>query len=261
MAILDILNEGSATPVIENDRESTGLVAKVAKSPSDMKFLIHEYGVTAPLCHANILTPYCQIPNGFLLEKMSENLDSHIKENFDTTQMKIPLRDKITTGLLKAVSHLHSKLIAHLDITPENILLTADGIPKLTNFSHARRVRDGDGQQNSVTASRGRIPFLCPEILAQKPVNNLTAVDAWAVGVVMYYMFTGGLLPFEGDSAEEVYNNQIQGAEWVPHRVRSKMINDISFTKFYVAMFLLMNFEANRRPSIDSVLKEISTHK
>ena len=175
--------------------------------------------------------------------------------------MKTPLREQITTGILKGVSYLHSKLIVHLDITPENILLTADGIPKLTNFGHARRVRDRGGQQNSGTASRGRIPFICPEVLAQNPVNNLTAVDAWAVGVVMYYMFTGGLLPFEGDSAEEVYNNQIQGAEWVHHRVRSKMINDVSFTKFYVAMFLLMNFEPNRRSSIDSVLKEISTHK
>ena len=147
--------------------------------------------------------------------------------------MKTPLREQITTGILKGVSYLHSKLIVHLDITPENILLTADGIPKLTNFGHARRVRDRGGQQNSGTASRGRIPFICPEVLAQKPVNNLTAVDAWAVGVVMYYIFTGGLLPIEGDTAKEVYNNHIQGAVWVPHRVRSKMINDDSFTKCF----------------------------
>ena len=258
MTILDILNEGSATPVIEGPPR---LIAKVAKNPADMKSLIHEYGLAVSLHHNNILTPYGQIPNGFLIEKMSENLDTHIKENFDTTQMKLRLRDPITIGLLKAVSYLHSKNIAHLNITTENILLTADGVPKLANFGLARRVRDEHGESQIVTGIRGSITYQCPEVLAEKQVNNATAVDAWAVGVVMYVMFTGGLLPFRGDSADAVYQQQVQGAEWVPHSVRSKMVIDDSFRKYFTAMFLLMNFYPQRRPSIVSVLTELSTHK
>ena len=258
MTILDILNEGSATPVIEGPPR---LIAKVAKNPADMKSLFHEYGLTVSLHHANILTPYCQIPNGFLIEKMSENLDTHIRENFDTTQMKLRLRDPITIGLLKAVSYLHSKNIAHLNINPENILLTADGKPKLANFGLARRVRDEDGQRQIVTGIRGNIPYLCPEVLSETKSDDLLAIDAWAVGVVMYFMFTGGLLPFRGDSSDAIYQQQVQGAEWVPLSVRSKMVIDDSFRKYFIAMFLLMNFYPHRRPSIVSVLTELSTHK
>ena len=176
---------------------------------------------------------------------------THIKENFDTTMMKLQLRGPITTGFLKAVSYLHAKNIAHLNITLENIVLTADGIPKLANFGLARRVRDEDGPRQIVTGIRSSIPYICPEIPSKTKNDVLMAIDAWVAGVVMYVMFTGGLLPFRGDSADAVYQQQVQGAEWVPHSVRSKMIIDDSFRKYFNAMFLLMNFDPQRRPSID----------
>ena len=183
---------------------------------------------------------------------MSENLETHIKENFDTTMMKLQLRGPITTAFLKAVSYLHAKNIAaHLNITLENILLTADGIPKLANFGLASRVRDEDGPRQIVTGIRSSIPYICPEIPSKTKNDVLMVIDAWAVGVVMYVIFNGGLLPFRGDSADAVYQQQVQGAEWVPHSVRSKMINNDSFRKYFIAMFLLMNLNPQRRPSID----------
>ena len=247
-SILDILGVESQAPT-----DSTRYTAKISKDPSSTNNLLRESEFLSTLRHDNIVSVVGKVPGGYLMEALPESLDTHIKRNFDTTTRKVPLRDPITVGLLKAVSYLHQKEIVHLDINPENVLITADGVPKLANFWLALRIRDEDGHAQSLQGIRGSIP-----ILAGGRVNIMTAVDAWAVGVVMYAIFTGGKLPFAGTNPKEVYQQQVQGATWVPHRVRSMMVCDESFSNYFFAIFLLLNFLPERRPSMDIILREIS---
>lgn len=258
MSILDILGEESETTVDDTEKSAGRYAAKVSKDPSFTKHLLRESEFLSTLRHDNIVSLIDRVPGGFLMDELPETLDNHIKQNFDLAMMKVPLRDQITVGLLKAVNFLHSKGITHLDIRPENVFLTADGVPKLANFGLALHIRDEDGQFQCLQGICGSLPYLCPEILAGGRANILTAVDAWAMGVVMYTIFTGGKLPFAGSSPKEVYQHQVQGAAWVPYKVRSKMVNDPSFSNYFCAIFLLLNFQPERRPSMDNILREIS---
>ena len=257
LQVLETLGEGSQATIYEVVKDSTRYAAKISKDPSFTKYLLHEYELLSTLSHDNIMTLHDQIPDGFLMDILPCHLIDHIQQNFDTKAMKLPLRDPITVGLLKAVSYLHSKDIAHLDIKPENILLTADGEPKLADFGLALRVRDEDGQLQSLKGIRGSIPFLCPEVLARRPDNIMTAIDAWAVGVVMYTIFTGGRLPFGNISAKDVYQQQTQGGVRVPHRMRAAMMNDASHSNYFCVIFQLLTVQPERRPSIGSALRMI----
>ena len=73
--------------------------------------------------------------------------------------------------------HIHDKGVAHRDIKPQNVLLTADGTVKLADFGLARKV-------DAATTSRGAagtLGFMSPEAIDGA---RSVAADVWAVGVV-----------------------------------------------------------------------------
>src|SRR5262245_245703 len=119
-----------------------------------------------------------------------------------------------TAGLVetvaRAVHYVHENAIVHRDIKPGNILLTADGIPKLTDFGLAKRLtEDGSGLTQS-RAVLGTACYMAPE-QARGNVKSVAApADVWALGAVLYECLTGRP-PFQGDSYDmtilQVLNN------------------------------------------------------
>ena len=143
------------------------------------------------------------------------------------------------------MSYLHSKGIAYLDINTENVLLTAEGVPMLANFGLALRIMM---KTDGFRIIRHYEAALLPRGPCQG-TKNFTAGDAWAMSCIQS-------LQAENSPFRTVV--QIQGAERVPQWMRSKMINDASFSIYFCVIFLLLNFQPERRPSMDIFLREIS---
>ncbi|CAB4064107.1 Triple functional domain protein [Lepeophtheirus salmonis] len=99
------------------------------------------------------------------------------------------------TQLLKALEHIHSKGIAHLDLKPENLLLqTSTKTLKLIDFGSAQRLNDDDEVRSQNQLSTKGPEFLAPEILSEnKPLGAFT--DMWGFGVLIYVSLSG-LSPF-----------------------------------------------------------------
>ncbi|MFP6753530.1 MAG: protein kinase, partial [Pirellulaceae bacterium] len=88
-----------------------------------------------------------------------------------------------------ALGVAHDRDIIHRDIKPANILITTDGVPKLSDFGLARQTTADHGQ-TQVGAVLGTIDFMPPE---QR--QDATAVDArsdlWSLAATLYQMVTG----------------------------------------------------------------------
>ncbi|HOX01891.1 MAG TPA: protein kinase [Candidatus Paceibacterota bacterium] len=100
---------------------------------------------------------------------------------------------RITSGILRGVSHLHAKRLLHRDLKPANILLS-QGIPKLADFGSVAYLREG---LTSVSASKHSDLYVPPEGWA-KPSQYSFVSDVYQAALVLYQLINGSL-PTAGD--------------------------------------------------------------
>ena len=91
-----------------------------------------------------------------------------------------------------AVSYAHRQLVVHRDIKPGNILVTADGSPKLLDFGVSKLLTPVgmDPATITSTACAAMTPdYASPEQVRGEPVSTLT--DVYSLGTVLYELLTG----------------------------------------------------------------------
>ena len=101
-------------------------------------------------------------------------------------------KEKILLQLVDIVAHAHKRRIVHRDIKPENIVVRRDSVVKLLDYGVAKELKEKDISSTMV----GSRPFMAPEQISGE---SQIASDVWALGIVMYAVYTG-YLPFYHDN-------------------------------------------------------------
>ncbi len=122
----------------------------------------------------------------------------------------LPLTQVVRYGaeIAQALHHAHRRGIAHRDLKPGNIMITAGGA-KLLDFGLAKLVeapRESSGQSETVTRRDpltaegtivGTLPYMSPEHVEGKEVDHRS--DIFSLGVILFEMATGRR-PFSGST-------------------------------------------------------------
>jgi hypothetical protein len=90
-------------------------------------------------------------------------------------------------GLAAALDHLHARGLVHLDVRPENVVVTPDGDAKLVDFGIAQTA--GTLQTLADGGAASSVAYLAPEQVSGEPVSTTT--DVFALGCVVYELLTG----------------------------------------------------------------------
>lgn len=145
-----------------------------------------------------------------LLERYEEGLELTLDEQLD-----------VMVQVLQGLEAVHRAGIVHRDLKPANVFLTEqeDGTlrARLLDFGisftveHAREETDVDPSQRMLAGT--------PEYMSLEQCEASHDIDeradVHAVGVMLYELFSGGLLPFEGDSPGAVLS-QVMSRQHTP---------------------------------------------
>ena len=109
------------------------------------------------------------------------------------------------------MEYLHSKNIVHRDIKPENIVISTNGHFKLSDFgiseiglfNNKYAITNKTDKDEYINTGKilGTQNYMAPEVIQENKVS--TATDYWAVGVILYELYTNKT-PFYYGNIEEI---------------------------------------------------------
>src|SRR5439155_18172115 len=130
--------------------------------------------------------------------------------------------------LARAMHSAHERGVIHRDLTPANVLLMADGTPKITDFGLAKIFVGGPGvsspgYQTQSGAILGTPSYMPPEQAAGKTKEMGPAGDVYALGAILYELLTGRP-PFRAETPLETLRRVMESEPEHP-QTRNKLID------------------------------------
>lgn len=169
---------------------------------------------------------------------------------------------QLISKVARAVHFAHQRRILHRDLKPSNILLDEHREPHVADFGLAERLTEA-GLVEHADWSCGSLPWMAPESLqvASEAKSErsfsfspaiTTAVDVWALGVILYEVLTGSR-PFRGDTVERLGEAILREAPRRPRDVDATIPRDLEA----VCLRCLEKAPARRYESASAVALEL----
>jgi serine/threonine protein kinase/tetratricopeptide (TPR) repeat protein len=97
---------------------------------------------------------------------------------------------RLMEALARGMACAHQQGVIHRDLKPANVLLTGDGVPKITDFGLAKRL-ESDSSQTRTGTLMGTPSYMAPEQAAGRTREVGPLSDQYALGAMLYEMLTG----------------------------------------------------------------------
>ena len=217
----------------------------------------------ARLTHPNIVSIYdVGVDNGIYYIVMELIQGKTLKEIIVEEGGPLPWKWSINVAIqiVSALDMAHKNNIIHRDIKPHNIIITEDGVAKVTDFGIAKAVSN-----STITAfgtTIGSVHYLSPEH-ARGGYTDAKS-DIYSLGVVMYEMLTGRV-PFDADTPVSVALKHMQEEPQEPielnpnipesiNKIIMKALKKDPVERYQTSMELLRDLkQALKNPSGDFV--------
>jgi serine/threonine protein kinase len=195
-----------------------------AQDASMRERFFHEAKIQAKLTHPHVVNIFNYLEDDGNVFLIMEYIQGETLEQRLASAGSIPPAEAVSIcqGVLAALSFMHAKGIVHRDIKPGNIMFTATGLVKVTDFGIAK-VAGQKGQ--TLTGMRiGTLWYMSPEQIQGQPAS--VASDVYALGMTLFQMVTGKL-PFKGDSEYSVLRGHMEEMPALPWEMNHRVSREL----------------------------------
>ncbi len=174
----------------------------LTRDPDAKARFIQEARAASALDHPNIGAIYeiDQTPDGQIFIAMAFYDGLTLREKIAEPNLLIADCLDLAVQIAQGLAQAHKNRIVHRDIKPANIMITQEGLVKIVDFGLAKL--GGGAQLTQVGVAMGTPVYMSPEQIRGQDVDQ--RADIWALGVVLFEMFTGQL-PFRGETQQGVF--------------------------------------------------------
>ncbi|HPX70150.1 MAG TPA: Stk1 family PASTA domain-containing Ser/Thr kinase [Bacillota bacterium] len=208
--LIEKIGEGGMAVVFKSrDRLLNRYVAikilrpEYTKDESFIDSFRRESQIAANLVHPNIVNVYDVGKEGNIYFIVMELIDGQPLS--EIIKKEAPLEPRRAATIAKqvasALSMAHKHQLIHRDVKPHNILITSDGVAKMSDFGIAKAVTSDTFVGEGTEAIMGSVHYFSPEQARGSYVDEKS--DIYSLGIVLYEMLTGKV-PFDGDTAVAV---------------------------------------------------------
>ncbi len=158
---------------------------------------------------------------------------------------------RIIRGIASGLSYAHSQGIIHRDIKPQNILMTPEGVPKITDWGMSKVM----GACLLPTITGFSLSYAAPEQISPGKFGETDQrTDIYQLGVVFYELLTGEL-PFSGEDISQVSVRILSDEPHDPSH-----LNPFAFPLDHIIRKCLEKDPADRYPSIEEVIAALDLY-
>jgi serine/threonine protein kinase len=257
-ALLERVGRGQIAEVYRGRDKNTGATVAIKRARRDEAVALldideqirQEGQVLRELEHPNVVKLLDMVDEDQQVDLILEYVEGGSLKELIAGRSLLPLDRvlEISLDIADALTRVHRLNIVHRDFKPANILIAADGSPKIADIAFTYGFHFDRQRGNSIVF--GTPPYLSPETLAGETPSILSNI--WSFGVVLYEMLAGRR-PFAGDTP-----GQIQAA------IRNRPLPDLAQFRPSIPSTLIMlidrmlQIDPNKRlPSMRLVSAEI----
>ena len=244
------------------------ILPSLAAEPSFVRMLLDEAHIASTLNHGNLVQVLDLRHSGSEYFLVLEFVDGwsleQVRRRAQKAKLKLPLPLAlgIVSGLCRALAYVHSRTrngrplgIVHRDVTPQNVLLSAEGEVKLADFGIAKAA--GKREKSATGVIKGKFSYMSPEQAAGQPLDHRS--DLFSVGTVLYVLTTGKK-PFDGPNDLDIITQVRKGKYEKPSSFMRDFNPDVERV---IARALKVNLNTRWQTAqqmgdrIDAILREL----
>jgi len=180
-----------------------------ARDPRIAARFEREARAAASVSHPNIVEVYDYGQDDSTFFIVMEWVDGTDLKEYINQYAPIPVPDasRLIREILSGLGAIHRAGIIHRDIKPQNVLISRNGVAKLTDFGIARGALDAGLTDTGMAI--GTAAYMAPEQATGAPLEP--SADIYAAGVIFFEMLTGQL-PYPGENPVQVMYQQVNDA-------------------------------------------------
>jgi serine/threonine protein kinase len=213
-AVHDVMARESAVKVLPLNKSTPEAIANFRR----------EIRTQAKLDHPNLVRAYDAGEDGNVHYLVVEYVPGTDLRGLCRSRGRLSVQQaaNIIMQAAMGLDYAHSRHLIHRDVKPGNILVTPDGVAKVSDLGLAGFLHDTTDPRMGKTV--GTADYLSPEQI-RTPTEVTALSDIYSLGCTLYYAVTGKV-PFPGGTSRSKARRHLQETPWHPRRFNEEVSDE-----------------------------------